>query len=113
MGMRAPEQSDPPHADPLDEGMGSRSDPQPKIVMYATSTCGYCWRAARLLTAKGYVFETIDVTFDRTRRAWLVQQTGRRTVPQIRIGDRWVGGFEEIRDLDARGEFDRIASGDA
>jgi glutaredoxin 3 len=105
MSMRAPE--------PSDDLDASRAAGRPKIVMYATSTCGYCWRAARLLTAKGCIFETIDVTFDRPRRAWLVQQTGRRTVPQIRIGDRWVGGFEEIRELDAKGEFDRILSGAA
>src|SRR5689334_20396718 len=72
---------------------------QPKIVMYATTTCGYCWRAERLLQSKGYTFEIIDVTMDRTRRAWLAQQSGRRTVPQIRIGERWIGGFEEMRDL--------------
>ena len=83
---------------------------RPKIVMYATTTCGYCWRAERLLQSKGYTFEVIDVTMDRTRRAWLAQQSGRRTVPQIRIGERWIGGFEEMRELDARGELDRIVA---
>jgi glutaredoxin 3 len=84
-----------------------------KIVMYASGACGYSWRAERLLTAKGYAFERVDVTFDRRMRAWLVEQTGRRTVPQIKIGERWVGGFDEISALDARGELDRIVAGAA
>ena len=106
-----PPAADDPHDPPIASGERVRAIAPPKIVMYATSTCGYCWRAARLLTAKGCTFETIDVTFDRAKRAWLAQQSGRRTVPQIRIGDRWVGGFEEIRELDVRGEFDRLVSG--
>ena len=103
-----PSATETPHDEPIASGERVRSSDPPKIVMYATSMCGYCWRAARLLTAKGCTFETIDVTFDRAKRAWLAQQSGRRTVPQIRIGDRWVGGFEEIRELDARGELDRL-----
>lgn len=79
-----------------------------KIVMYATRTCGYCWRAERLLKSKGYTFEIVDVTMDRSRRLWLAQQSGRRTVPQIRIGQDWIGGFEEMRELDAKGELDRL-----
>jgi glutaredoxin 3 len=84
---------------------------QPKIVMYSSAGCPYSWHAKRLLTAKGYAFEMVDVTFDRRMRAWLVEQTGRRTVPQIKIGDRWVGGFDEIYALDTRGELDRIVTG--
>jgi glutaredoxin 3 len=83
------------------------------IVMYASAGCPYTWSAKRLLTTKGYAFEIVDVTFDRRLRAWLVEQTGRRTVPQIKIGERWVGGFDEIRALDAKGELDRIVAGAA
>ena len=81
---------------------------QAKIVMYATRTCGYCWRAERLLKSKGYTFEIVDVTMDRSRRVWLAEQSGRRTVPQIRIGEHWIGGFEEMLALDAKGELDRL-----
>jgi glutaredoxin 3 len=86
---------------------------QQKIVVYTSGACGYTWRAKRLLTAKGYVFEVVDLTFDPRRRAWLAEQTGRRTVPQIKIGERWVGGFDEISALDAQGELDRIVAGAA
>jgi glutaredoxin 3 len=84
-----------------------------QIVMYVSAGCSYAWRAKRLLTAKGYAFEIVDVTFDRRMRAWLAEQTGQRTIPQIKIGQRWVGGFDEISALDARGELDRIVAGAA
>jgi glutaredoxin 3 len=81
---------------------------QKKILVFATPWCSYCWRAKRLLTKKGYTFDVVDVAKDDRTRAWLVEQTGRRTVPQIKIGERWVGGFEEICALEAKGELDRI-----
>jgi glutaredoxin 3 len=86
--------------------------PQPAIVMYVSGACSYCWRAKRLLDSKGLEFEQIDVTFDRSARAWLRQETGRRTVPQIKIGDRWIGGCDELHALDANGELDRILASD-
>jgi len=103
-----------------DPGSGRAIDPpeqeqidQRKIVMYASAGCGYSWRAKRLLSTKGYAFEIVDVTFDRRMRGWLVEQTGRRTLPQIKIGERWVGGCDEIYALDAKGELDRIVAGAA
>lgn len=95
----------------MEATLQSPAGQQRKIVMYVSGACGYCWRAKRLLEMKGLAFESIDVTFDRAARAWLVEQTGRRTVPQIRIGDRWIGGFEELYALEARGELDRSAGG--
>jgi len=86
---------------------------QRKIVIYESAWCSYCWHAKRLLTKKGYAFDIVDVTRDGRMRAWLAEQTGRRTVPQIKIGERWVGGFEEIRALEADGELDRIVAGAA
>jgi len=86
---------------------------QQKIVVYTSGACGYTFRAKRLLAAKGYAFELVDLTFDRRMRVWLAEQTGRRTVPQIKIGQRWVGGFDEISALDAKGELDRIVAGAA
>lgn len=84
-----------------------------QIVMYASAGCAYSWRAKRLLTKKGYAFEVVDVTFDHRMRVWLAEQTGQRTVPQIKIGQRWVGGFVELCALDAKGELDRIVAGAA
>jgi glutaredoxin 3 len=86
---------------------------QQKIVVYTSGACGYTWRAKRLLTTKGYAFELVDLTFDRSKRAWLAEETGQRTVPQIKIGERWIGGFDEISALDAEGELDRIVAGAA
>jgi glutaredoxin 3 len=84
-----------------------------KIVMYSSASCPYCWSAERLLASKGYAIAIVDVTFDRRMRAWLAEQTGRRTLPQIRIGERWVGGFDDIATLNARGELDRLVAGAA
>jgi glutaredoxin 3 len=84
---------------------------QKKIVMYSTAWCPYCIRAKRLLASKGWDFEEIDVDGDYEKRRWLVQVTGRRTVPQIFIGDESVGGFDEIHALDRRGELDRKVCG--
>jgi glutaredoxin 3 len=84
---------------------------QKKIVMYTTAWCPYCIRAKRLLKSKGWDFEEIDVDGDFEKRRWLVQVTGRRTVPQIFIGDEPVGGFDDIHALDRRGELDRKVLG--
>ena len=78
-----------------------------RIRVYSTLICPYCIRAKALLNAKGVPYENIDVTGNAAMRAWLVQQTGRRTVPQIFIGDESIGGFDELRALDRTGELDR------
>jgi len=74
--------------------------------MYTTQICPYCIRAKALLTSKGIAFEEIDVSGDDTTRQWLVQATGRRTVPQIFINDKPIGGFDDMRALDVAGELD-------
>ena len=84
---------------------------QKKIVMYSTDWCPYCVRAKMLLNKKGYAFDEINVQGDSEKRAWLVKVTGRRTVPQIFIGDESVGGFDEINALDRKGELDRKVRG--
>ncbi len=78
------------------------------VEVYVTSYCGYCVRAEDLLRRKGVAFRVIDVTDDPEKRAWLVQATGRRTVPQIFIGGRSVGGYQDIAALDRRGELDPL-----
>lgn len=75
--------------------------------MYTTLICAYCIRAKALLKERGIPFEEIDVTGDPSARAWLVERTGRRTVPQIFIDDEPIGGFQELRELDRSGELQK------
>ena len=76
-----------------------------RVRMFTTLICPYCIRAKMLLKSKGVAYEEIDVTGDKEMRAWLVATTGRRTVPQIFIGEESIGGFHELRDLDRAGEL--------
>jgi len=75
------------------------------VRMYTTRFCGYCVAAKRLLAARGIPYEEIDVSRDDAKRAWLVETTGRRTVPQIFIGDESIGGYEELAALDRSGQL--------
>jgi glutaredoxin 3 len=75
------------------------------VRMYSTMICPYCIRAKLLLKARGIPYEDIDVTGDSQARKWLVEATGRRTVPQIFIGDEPIGGFDELSRLDRSGEL--------
>ncbi len=80
----------------------------PPVRIYTTTYCPYCTAAKRLLDAKKVAYEEIDVTDDDAARAELVRRTGRRTVPQIFIGDKSVGGFDDIAALERSGELDRL-----
>ena len=75
------------------------------VRVFSTLICPYCIRAKLLLRDRGIAFEKIDVTGDPEARRWLVEKTGRRTVPQIFIGDEPIGGFDELRELDRTGEL--------
>ena len=77
------------------------------VRLYTTLICPYCVRAKLLLKGRGITFEEIDVSGDPEKRSWLVETTGRRTVPQIFIGDEPIGGFDELRALDRSGELDK------
>lgn len=81
------------------------------IVMYASPFCGYCSAAKRLLAEKGVEYTEIDVVAEPERRVEMIERTGRRTVPQIFIGPRHVGGYEDLKALDASGELDALLSG--
>lgn len=76
--------------------------PKP-VRVYTTGYCPYCRLAKRLLDERKIPFEEIDVTGDPAARRWLVQATGRRTVPQIFVGERPIGGYDELSSLDASG----------
>ena len=84
------------------------STPQPKVEVYVTDYCPYCWRAKALLQKRDVAYEEIDVSGDHARRAWLVQATGMRTVPQIFIGGKPVGGSDELHALDRSGELAKM-----
>lgn len=79
-----------------------------KVVIYTTNYCPYCTGAKSLLRSKKVEFEEIDVTDDPARRMEMEQLSRRRTVPQIFIDGQPIGGYDEARLLDARGELDRL-----
>ena len=79
-----------------------------KVVMYTTQVCAFCVRAKALLRHKGVAFDEVDVGGDDGLRDKMVEESGRRTVPQIFIDGRPIGGFEELRALDEQGELDRL-----
>ena len=81
------------------------------VKMYTRRWCGYCTAAERLLEAKGIPFEQIDCTGDSKTRKWLVEATGRTTVPQIFIGGQPIGGYDDLRALDRRGDLDKLLRG--
>lgn len=78
----------------------------PKVVIYTTTYCPYCVAAKRLLERKQVEFEEVDVTSDSSLRLWLVEATGRRTVPQIFINGKPIGGYDELLSLEVAGELD-------
>jgi glutaredoxin 3 len=76
----------------------------PAVKMYTTAVCPYCVRAKQLLKAKGVAeIEEIRIDTDSVARAHMMETTGRRTVPQIFIGDTHVGGCDDLVALDAKG----------
>ena len=78
------------------------------VTVYSTRICPYCMMAKRLLTQKGVHYEEIMVDGDDALRADLIRRTGRRTVPQIYIGDTHVGGFDDLAALDRAGRLDPL-----
>ncbi|HTJ93106.1 MAG TPA: glutaredoxin 3 [Pararobbsia sp.] len=75
-----------------------------KVVMYSTTVCPYCQMAERLLRARGVEhIEKILIDREPGRREEMMTRTGRRTVPQVFIGEQHVGGFDDLSALDRRG----------
>ena len=85
---------------------------QPAITMYVTGWCPYCQRAGALLTQKNAAFAQINVDDDAKFRQEMIARSGRRPVPQIFIGEKHVGGCDDLFALDGRGELDRLIQGD-
>jgi glutaredoxin 3 len=84
----------------------------PPVKMYTTAVCPYCLRAEQLLSARGVAgIEEIRVDLDAARRDEMIQITGRRTVPQIFIGDYYVGGYDDLHALDSQGRLTALLNG--
>lgn len=85
-----------------------------KVLMYSTGVCPYCVRAEQLLTRKGVAaIEKIRVDLQPERRVEMMERTGRRTVPQIYIGETHVGGFDDLYALELDGKLEPLLQGDA
>ncbi len=83
----------------------------PKVTIYTTPICPYCYRAKQLLKKKGAAFDEIDVFMDSDARSQMEQKSeGARTVPQIFIGDMHVGGCDDLYALDGEGKLDPLLS---
>jgi glutaredoxin 3 len=80
------------------------------VTIYTTPTCGYCAAAKSLLRSKGVAFEEIDASVNAVR-AEMMQRTGRRTVPQIYVGETHVGGYDDLSALDRAGKLDPLLAG--
>jgi glutaredoxin 3 len=84
----------------------------PRVEIYSTLFCGYCARAKSLLQAKGIDYIEIDVMADTEKQAEMIHRTGgRRTVPQIFVDSRHVGGWEELYALERQGKLDGLLEG--
>ena len=79
-----------------------------EIVIYGTQTCPYCTRARRLLDRKGVKYIEVRVDLDTARRREMEARAGRNSVPQIFIGDLYVGGFDDLSALDQEGGLDAL-----
>lgn len=80
-----------------------------KVLMYSTAVCPYCVRAEQLLTRKGVTdIEKVRVDLQPERREEMMQRTGRRTVPQIYIGETHVGGCDDLYELEHQGKLDSL-----
>ena len=79
-----------------------------RVLVYSTRICPFCVMAKRLLRAKGVDYEEVLVDADDNRRTEMMQRSGRRTVPQIFIGERHVGGFDDLAALDHQGKLDPL-----
>ncbi|HZF17948.1 MAG TPA: glutaredoxin 3 [Steroidobacteraceae bacterium] len=81
-----------------------------EILVYTTGWCPFCMRAKALLDRKGFHYRELNVEDDPVLREEMVKRSGRRTVPQIFVGETHVGGFDELHALDRTGRLDPLVS---
>jgi glutaredoxin 3 len=84
---------------------------QPAVTVYVSDWCTYCQRARGLLRQKQVVFNEVNIEEDEQSREEMIARSNRRTVPQIFIGDKHVGGYDELSALERSGELDRLIQG--
>jgi glutaredoxin 3 len=84
------------------------STSSPRIIIYSSQYCPFCFRAKSIFQQKSVSFEEINVDSGSALRKEMMQKSGQRTVPQIWIGDRHVGGCDDLMDLQYSGELDKI-----
>lgn len=80
----------------------------PRIEIFTTAICPYCLRAKQLLKSKGLDFEETSVDFSAEKRREMMERSGRRTVPQIWINDRHIGGCDDLYELEYNGQLDAL-----
>jgi len=88
--------------------MSNTDELQPKIIIYSGRLCGYCAAAERLFQSKKAEYELIKVDEDPTQFELMMEKTGRRTIPQIFIGEYHVGGFDDLAELNHSGKLDEL-----
>jgi glutaredoxin 3 len=81
------------------------------VTVYTTTWCPYCRQAEKFLESKGVAFKQVDVTEDDAMREKLVELTGQRTVPQIFVGEKSIGGYSDMMALHTRGQFEPLLNG--
>ena len=85
---------------------------KPPVLMYSTEVCPYCVQAERLLAARGVAaIAKVRIDLDPAKRAEMMQKSGRRTVPQIWIGERHVGGYDDLVALERAGKLEALLAG--
>jgi glutaredoxin 3 len=84
---------------------------QTAVTLYVTDWCPYCQRAKNLLTQKNLIFNEVNIDDDARFREEMIARSNRRTVPQIFVGDKHVGGCDDLFELDRSGELDRLIQG--
>jgi len=80
----------------------------PNIIIYTADYCPYCKAAKEFLKSKGATYQEIDVTHDQEKRRDIAQRSGQKTVPQIFINGKSIGGYSDLKALDEKGELNKI-----
>jgi len=86
---------------------------KPNVLLYTTSWCPYCERAKKLLQEKGVQWNELNIETDPAHRRAMTEASGRNTVPQIFINGKHIGGSDELFELDAKGELDKLLTGNS
>ena len=85
-----------------------RKSDRVQAVMYTQALCGYCVAARQMLQEKGIDFTEISVTLSTSRRREMIERSGRRSVPQIFIGEQHIGGYDDMAELNCQGKLDAL-----